>query len=141
MVVAGIYGATDMSVDIKNGELIEYEHVRERHAKHILAIIRTAGLPHTRNTDVAGEGILQKEKSLGATTATREKEVVASSGKTIVEVTEIFSRGDIEATLEVIATPEDASRAKAEAEKRIVSSTDTLRKTAGLAESKIATRK
>lgn len=44
MAVAGIYGATDMTRDIKNGELIDYEHVRERHAKNLLFVIKTTGL-------------------------------------------------------------------------------------------------
>lgn len=49
MCAAGFYGAVDMSDDIRNNRLIEYEHVRERHAKHLLAIIKATHLPMNRN--------------------------------------------------------------------------------------------
>ena len=114
MVVAGIYGATDMSVDLKNGELIEYEHVRERHAKHILAIIKTTGLPHSRDEEKSMEASSRKDQTVNSNKATREKEVVAKTGRTAVLTLEIFSRGDIEESL-MIPSVEDEFRAISEA--------------------------
>lgn len=140
MVVAGIYGATDMSIDIKNGELIEYEHVRERHANHILAIIKTTGLAHTRTVPAKGKSI-SKESTSEARTPKKEKGIAASTGKTAVEVMEIFSRGDIDATLEPVATIEDELRAKAEAAKSISATTDTLTKVTGDVNGKLVQRK
>ena len=49
MCTAGFYGAVDMTDDIRNNRLIEYEHVRERHAQHLLAIIKATHLPTHRN--------------------------------------------------------------------------------------------
>ncbi len=117
MVVAGIYGASDMAVDIKNDDLIEYEHVREHHAKHLLDIIKTTGLPAIRYGG-AGTGVEQKKNG---TTKLIEKKSTEDKGRTAAEVMEIFSRGDIEETLLSVATVEDEKRAEQEAERHIAS--------------------
>lgn len=44
MCAAGIYGATDMTRDLSNGRLIDYEHANSRHAKNLLAIVKTLGI-------------------------------------------------------------------------------------------------
>jgi len=86
MFVAGIYGATDMTRDLKNGRLIEYEHVRERHAKALLFIIKTTGLG-TYKFQGSHTGGNTKPVEVKA-----KKEEVKE--KKMMEYFEEFSRGD-----------------------------------------------
>jgi len=113
MVLAGIYGAADMSVDIGNGRLIEYEHVRERHAKHLLAIIKTTGLSTLRYNG-AGTGMeMKKESAVVGKESKKEKEQVQDKGRTASEMIEIFGRGDIE-IVEAEPTTDELARFEAE---------------------------
>lgn len=90
MLVAGIYGATDMTRDLKNDELIDYENVRYRHAKHLLAIIKTTGLgTHKFRGSGAGKEVVVKER----------QEHSAVEKKKIETYFEEFSRGDVEEEL------------------------------------------
>lgn len=87
MIVAGIYGATDMTRDIKNDRLIDYEHVRERHAKHILAIIKTTNLGTYKFRG-------RKTNNDSALLVTRKVQKEEVKEKKMVEYFEEFSRGD-----------------------------------------------
>lgn len=86
MFVAGIYGATDMTRDLVNDDLIDYEHVRERHAKSILFIIKTTGLGtyRFRGSGAGKERVVKPERV--------KKQKV--SGKEVHQYFEEFSRGD-----------------------------------------------
>ena len=96
MCAAGFYGAVDMSDDIRNNRLIEYEHVRERHAKHLLAIIKATHLPMNRNKQVKKrEDFVQFKASADSSVARRKPEM------TEVPYMEIFSRGEIELAEEI----------------------------------------
>lgn len=85
MFVAGIYGATDMTHDIKTGRLIEYEHVRERHAKSLLFIIKTTGLGTYKFRGSPQGGSTKPAVKI-------QKEEVKE--KKMIEYFEDFSRGD-----------------------------------------------
>jgi hypothetical protein len=87
MFVAGIYGATDMTRDLKTGRLIEYEHVRERHAKALLFIIKTTGLGTYKFQGSHSGGDVKP-----ATAKKIQKEEVKE--KKMMEYFEEFSRGD-----------------------------------------------
>lgn len=96
MCAAGFYGAVDMSDDIRNNRLIEYEHVRERHAKHLLAIIKATHLPMNRNKVMKKrEDFVQFKASTDSSVAIRKPEL------TEVPYMEIFSRGEIELADEI----------------------------------------
>ncbi len=96
MCAAGFYGAVDMSDDIRNNRLIEYEHVRERHAKHLLSIIKATHLPMNRNKQAnKGEDFVQFKASADSSVARRKPEM------TEVPYMEIFSRGEIELAEEI----------------------------------------
>ncbi len=87
MFVAGIYGATDMTRDIKNDELIDYEHVRDRHAKNLLFIIKTTGLGTYKFRSYA------KESKENEVKETKVEEQVEGKEKSAMEYFEEFSRG------------------------------------------------
>lgn len=125
MVAAGIYGATDMVLDLRSKSLIEYEHVRDRHARNLVMIIKTVGLKHTRR----GTSSTNTERRNASLTDNKvakamPDEVSSGAGHTSVAVMEIFSRGDIESTLEVIATEEDEARAAEEAARHSIAVND-----------------
>lgn len=85
MIAAGFYGATDMVRDLNNGELINYENVRERHAKSLLFIIKTTGLgTHKFRGSESG-----KERKVKEAKDTRDYKT-----SKVVEYLEEFSRGD-----------------------------------------------
>lgn len=87
MFVAGIYGATDMTRDIKNGTMVDYEHVRERHAKSLLFVIKTTGLGTYRFRSYA------KDSEAGKTTILRNQKQEEPKEKKVIEYFEEFSRG------------------------------------------------
>ena len=88
MFVAGIYGATDMTRDLVNDDLIDYNYqrVRERHAKSILFIIKTTGLGtyKVRGSGAGKERVIKPER-------VKEQKV---SAKEVHQYFEEFSRGD-----------------------------------------------
>jgi hypothetical protein len=86
MIAAGIYGAADMTHDLKNGDLIDYENVRQRHAQSILFIIKTTGLG-TYKFRGSGAG---KERVIRPETVKEQK----VTGKEVHQYLEEFSRGD-----------------------------------------------
>jgi hypothetical protein len=91
MCAAGFYGAVDMSDDIRSNRLIEYEHVRERHAKHLLAIIKATHLPMNRNKSMKKQDdFVQFKARVDSSVARRKPEM------TEIPYMEIFSRGEIE---------------------------------------------
>ena len=97
MCAAGFYGAVDMSDDIRNNCLIEYEHVHERHAKHLLSIIKATHLPMNRNkAKIKREDFVQLNASADSSVAKRKP--LTSE----VPYMEIFSRGEIELADEML---------------------------------------
>lgn len=93
MCAAGFYGAVDMSDDIRNNRLIEYEHVRERHAKHLLAIIKATHLPLNRNKSVS------KREEFVQLKASRDSSIVfRKPDADEFHFMEEFSRSDIDLT-------------------------------------------
>lgn len=86
MIVAGIYGASDMTGDIASGRLIEYEHVRERHAKHILAIIKVTNLGTYKFRGAPG--------GTGTKHVIEKKVKEEPKEKKMTQYFEEFSRGD-----------------------------------------------
>jgi hypothetical protein len=87
MFVAGIYGATDMTRDIRNDRMINYEGVRERHAKNLLFIIKTTGLGTYKFRSY------DKESKDGKTTTTKQLKQEEPKEKKVIEYFEEFSRG------------------------------------------------
>lgn len=97
MCAAGFYGAVDMSDDIRNNRLIEYEHVRERHAKHLLAIIKATHLPMNRNIEVKSrEDFVQLKANRDSSIAVKKPQAAE------FQFFEEFSRGEIELTDEML---------------------------------------
>jgi hypothetical protein len=97
MIVAGTYGAADMARDIRNDRLIDYEHVRERHAKSILFIIKTTGLGTHRFRPY-----YKASKTLKVTD-TKQRKTTEAKEKKMIEYLEDFGRGCIECEeLEVV---------------------------------------
>lgn len=90
MIVSGIYGATDMTRDIKNDELIDYENVRYRHAKNLLFIIKTTGLGTYKFRSYAKES---KETEVKETKVEKPKE---AKEKSAIQYMEDFGRGCME---------------------------------------------
>lgn len=90
MFVAGIYGATDMTRDIANDRLIEYEHVRDRHAKNLLFVIKTTGLGTYKFRSYNKE--LKKSKDFTPKIGKHEE----PKEKWLMDYMEEFSRGCIE---------------------------------------------
>lgn len=90
MIVSGIYGATDMTRDIKNDELIDYENVRYRHAKNLLFIIKTTGLGTYKFRSYAKES---KESEVRETKLQKQEE---PKEKKVIEYFEDFGRGCME---------------------------------------------
>jgi hypothetical protein len=117
MVLAGIYGATDMSMDIGNGRLIEYEHVRDRHAKHLLAIIKTTGLKTIRYNGAGAGAEQKKDNTVAGKESKTEKGMAEEKGRTASEMIEIFGRGDIE-IVEAVPTTDELERFEAERERQ-----------------------
>lgn len=87
MIVAGIYGATDMTSDIRNGTMVDYEHVRERHAKSLLFVIKTTGLGTYKFRSYA------KDADAGKTVISRTQAEETPKEKKVIEYLEEFSRG------------------------------------------------
>lgn len=87
MVAAGFYGATDMTRDIRNGELIDYENAEYRHAKAILFIIKTTGLGTHKYIGL-------DKNSYETGTRKERKEVNEKEKSQIIEYFEEFSRGE-----------------------------------------------
>jgi hypothetical protein len=87
MIVAGIYGATDMTRDIRNGTMIDYEHVRGRHAKNLLFVIKTTGLGTYKFRSYA------KDATEGKSTVLKSQVEQEPKEKSMVEYMEEFSRG------------------------------------------------
>ena len=87
MVASGFYGATDMVRDIRNKDLIDYENVRERHAKCLLFVIKTTGL----GTYKFRGGIAGQETKL-----THRVEAPKVNKPKVVQYFEEFSRGEPE---------------------------------------------
>lgn len=87
MIVAGIYGATDMTRDIRNGTMVDYVHVRERHAKSLLFVIKTTGLGTYKFRSYAKDAAEGKESTLKNQLEEQPKE------KRVIEYLEEFSRG------------------------------------------------
>lgn len=85
MVASGFYGATDMVQDIRNGELINYENVRERHAKSLLFIIKTTGL---------GTYKFRGSESGKESKVKEAKEIRDYKTSKVEQYMEEFSRGD-----------------------------------------------
>lgn len=90
MIAAGTYGAADMVRDISNDRLIDYEHVRERHAKNILFIIKTTGLGTYKFRSY------DKESKKSKVTNTRLQKEPEAKEKRMTEYLEDFGRGCIE---------------------------------------------
>ena len=87
MIASGFYGATDMTRDLKNGELIDYENVDYRHAKAILFIVKTTG--------IGTHKYIGLDKDAKETTRIIEQKEPEAKGKSQVEeYFESFSRGD-----------------------------------------------
>lgn len=87
MFVAGIYGASDMTNDIKNDRLINYDGVRERHAKSLLFIIKTTGLGTYKFRSYAKQTEKEEVKETKVQKQEEPKE------KRVIEYFEEFSRG------------------------------------------------
>lgn len=87
MVAAGFYGATDMTRDIRNGDLIDYENMEARHAKAILFIIKTTGLGTYKYIGLDKDALK---------TGTRKEQAVKETNdkSQMEEYFEEFSRGD-----------------------------------------------
>jgi hypothetical protein len=97
MCAAGFYGAVDMTDDIRHNRLIEYEHVRERHAKHLLAIIKATHLPtHRSATTVMPQKFSVVKANNDSSFAIRKPVPVE------FPFMEEFSRGEIELTDEMV---------------------------------------
>lgn len=90
MIVSGIYGATDMTRDIKNDELIDYENVRHRHAKNLLFIIKTTGLGTYKFRSYAKESKETEVKE------TKIQKVEEGKEKSAIQYMEEFGRGCME---------------------------------------------
>lgn len=90
MIVSGIYGATDMTRDIKNDRLINYENVRERHAKNLLFVIKTTGLGTYKFRSY------HKDADTGKTMSTKQLKQEEPKEKKVIEYFEDFGRGCIE---------------------------------------------
>jgi hypothetical protein len=97
MCAAGFYGAVDMSHDIRHNRLIEYEYVRERHAKHLLAIIKATHLPANRNATT-----LKHEKFSVVKANTDSSFAILKPVPIEFPFMEEFSRGEIELTDEMV---------------------------------------
>lgn len=85
MFVAGIYGASDMTHDLYNKQLINYDGVRARHAKMLLFVIKTTGLG-TYKFRGSGAG---KE-----TVVVKIQKQETAQKKEVVQYFEEFTRGD-----------------------------------------------
>lgn len=85
MIVAGIYGASDMTRDLSKDQLINYEGVRGRHAKMLLFVIKTTGLGtwKFRGSGAGKETVVKK---------TQKEQSVEK--KQVVQYFEEFTRGD-----------------------------------------------
>ena len=90
MFAAGIYGASDMTRDLSNGNLIDYEHVRENHAKNLLFVIKTTGIGTYKFRPY------QKKEMKPVETQTKKMKEPEPKEKKVIEYFEEFSRGDCE---------------------------------------------
>jgi hypothetical protein len=88
MFAAGIYGASDMTRDLSNDKLINYENVRERHAKSLLFVIKTTGIGTYKFRPY------QKKEMKPIETKTRNMRQPEAKEKQVIDFLEEFSRGD-----------------------------------------------